>query len=132
MSMDTPPSTDQPVPASNVQPVAPPIPYIPPAPAPAAAYGQAVYSWRLPKSKTTAVLLAVFLGFQTWMYTYERDAWKFWTCFAISGANVLLSLVTLGAWLFVAVPVGLGIWIWAIVDAGARSQQFYDLYPSAY
>src|SRR5262245_4069238 len=130
MSTDMPPSTDQPLPAGNVEPVAPPIPYIPPAPPPPPGYGQVAYAWHVPKSKNTAVLLAIFLGFQTWMYTYERDAWKFWTCFAFTGANILLSLITVGAWLFVAVPAGLGIWLWAIVDAGARPRQFYDLYPS--
>ena len=30
-----------------------------------------------PKSKTTAVLLAVFLSFWTWLYTYNRNSWKF-------------------------------------------------------
>jgi hypothetical protein len=28
------------------------------------------------KSKTVAILLAVFLGPWTWLYTYRRDAWK--------------------------------------------------------
>ncbi|MGH9069869.1 MAG: hypothetical protein ACRDX8_01555, partial [Acidimicrobiales bacterium] len=31
------------------------------------------------KNKTAAVLLAVFLGPWTWLYTYRRNAWKFWT-----------------------------------------------------
>lgn len=152
MSMDYPPPPEPsapptyPLPTSNLEPVAPPIPYQPPPPAyqPAsvpvpAAYGQQattygqqpVYAYRLPKNKTTAVLLAIFLGFITWMYTYEKDAWKFWTAFAITVADILLTTITLGIWGFVAVPVGIGLWVWGIIDAAARSQQFYDLYPAA-
>jgi hypothetical protein len=128
-----PPPPGYPYPMSNVEPVAPPT-YQPPmhqAP-PVAPYGQpSPYAYRLPKNKTTAVLLAIFLGFITWMYTYEKDAWKFWTAFAITVGDGLLSLVTFGLWLFVAIPVGLGIWIWGIIDAAARSQQYYDAYPAA-
>lgn len=154
MSMDPfdktePPAT--PMPGSNVQPsayppppnayqapVAPPAPYQyqaapPPMPAPAynAQASAQAYGWRLPKSKSTAVLLAIFAGFVVWAYTYERDAWKFWTAFGISIADAILSGITLGIWLFVAIPVGIGIYIWGIVDAVARSQQFYDVYPAA-
>jgi len=147
MGMDYPPPPEpapppHPYPTSNVEPVAPPHPYQPPpppglsyqpAPPPIPApYGQpAPYTYRLPKDRTTAVLLAIFLGFITWMYTYEKDAWKFWTALAITVGDGLLTAVTLGLWLFVAIPLGLGIWIWAIVDAAARSQQFYDVYPAA-
>jgi hypothetical protein len=138
---DPPAPPTYPLPTSNVQPVAPPIPYQPqppppptyqPAPPPAY-YGQPTpyAAWRLPKNKSTAVLLAIFLGYVTWMYTYEKDAWKFWTAFAITLANIILSLITFGVWLFVAIPAGIGIWIWGIVDVAAKPQQFYDLYPAA-
>lgn len=63
------------------------------------------------KDKTAAVLLAVFLGFWTWCYTYKKDAWKFWL-------NLGLSLVSIGYWLPVA-------WIWAIIDASRRPAEFY-------
>jgi hypothetical protein len=146
MSMDHPPPPEPqppiyPSPTSNVEPVAPPTPYQPapspgltyqPSPPPVLPpYGQpATYAYRLPKSRTTAVLLAIFLGFITWMYTYEKDAWKFWTAFAITVGDGVLSVITLGFWLFVAVPVGLGLWVWGIIDTAARSQQFYDQYPA--
>lgn len=140
----TPPA--YPLPTSNVQPVAPPIPYQPPPPPgyqptsppvyapapPQALYGQpSPYAHRLPKDRTTAVLLAIFLGFITWMYTYERDAWKFWTALAITVADGFLSAITLGLWLFVAIPVGIGIWIWGIIDVAVKSPRFYDLFPGA-
>jgi len=64
-----------------------------------------------PKDKTVAVLLAVFLGFWTWCYTYKKDAWKFWL-------NLALFAVSIGFWGPVA-------WIWAVVDAARRPKEFY-------
>ena len=69
-----------------------------------------------PKDKSIAVLLAVFLGFWTWLYTFEKDAWKFWT-------NLGLTVVTFGLWWFVA-------WIWAIIDVSVKPQQYYVQFPS--
>lgn len=70
-----------------------------------------------PKDKTVAVLLAVFLGFWTWVYTYKRDAWKFWL-------NLGLGVVTFGLWtLFVSYP-------WAIIDAAVRPASYYQNYPN--
>jgi hypothetical protein len=76
------------------------------------------------KSKTTAVVLAVFLSFWTWLYTYKTDAWKFW--------------VGLAVWLLIALPltfaygVGflftLGINIWAIIDASVKPREYYTGY----
>lgn len=33
------------------------------------------------KERVASILLAVFLSFWTWLYTYKKDAWKFWTAF---------------------------------------------------
>ncbi len=70
-----------------------------------------------PKSKTTAVLLAVFLAFWTWCYTYKRDAWKFWL-------NLVLSVVTVGIW---AITVG---WVWAVIDAAVKPTEYYQQFPN--
>lgn len=113
-------------------PPAPPPPYPVPAPTVApAAWQQPVPApgWR-PKSKTTSVLLAVFLSYFTWVYTSERDAWKFWMNLGISALSGVLSVLTLGFWLFLAVPYWIGVWIWAIVDTARRPQEFYERYPS--
>lgn len=69
-----------------------------------------------PRSKTTAVLLAVFLGLFTWCYTYKRDAWKFWV-------NLGLSLATLGIFIIVS-------WIWAVIDVAVKPDSFYSNYPN--
>ena len=66
------------------------------------------------KSKTTAVLLAVFLSYWTWLYTYKKSTWKFWL-------NLGLSIVTLGVWWIVA-------WIWAIIDTVRRPSKWYESY----
>jgi len=78
--------------------------------------GQSLDKKAVPKDKTIAVLLAIFLGFWTWIYTYETDSWKFWL-------NLALTVVTMGTWSFVA-------WIWSIVDVAAKPDSFYVNYPN--
>lgn len=125
----TPRPANEPLPPPP-QPLPVPAPVTTPA-VPQAAWPQPVpaLGWR-PKSKTTAVLLAVFLSYFAWVYTSERDAWKFWMNLGISALSGLLSALTLGFWLFLAVPYWIGVWIWAIVDTARRPQEFYDRYPS--
>ncbi len=81
-----------------------------------------------PKSKTTSVLLAIFFGVLTWLYTYREDATKFWITVGISVVNLVLSIFTLGLWLIVAFPAGIGFWIWAIVDTATKSDEWYANY----
>jgi hypothetical protein len=64
------------------------------------------------KEKSTAVILAVILGFWTWLYTYRRDKFKFWV-------SCILTLVTFGFFWFIA-------WIWAIVETVNRPKEFYE------
>ena len=40
--------------------------------------GASVHEPARRKNKKTAVLLAVSLSWWTWLYTYKKDAWKFW------------------------------------------------------
>jgi ribosomal protein S27AE len=77
-----------------------------------------------PHSKGAALLLAIFLSFWTWLYTYKRDGWKFWTgmLFAIAGA--ILSVVLIG------VPVIAAVWLWAIIDRAVKPESFYQNYPN--
>ena len=62
------------------------------------------------KSKTTAILLAVFFSFFTWLYTYREDGAKFWGGLAIS---------------IVFFPA---TWIWAIVDTVSKNDEWYADY----
>jgi len=43
------------------------------------------------KSKNTAVMLAVSLSWLTWLYTYKKDAWKFW--FGLGLGTVSIGLI---------------------------------------
>lgn len=66
------------------------------------------------KDKTTAILLAVFLSFWTFLYTYKEDKVLFW---------VYLVVVFLFWWiLFIPCLVA---WIHAIILATSRDEQWY-------
>jgi hypothetical protein len=77
-----------------------------------------------PHSKGAAVLLAVFLTFWTWIYTYKTDAWKFWVGLVLS----FLGLIT--AFIFVGFLILFGVWLWAVIDTGTKSEQWYQQYPN--
>ena len=74
------------------------------------------------KDKTVALILAVFTGHFTWLYTYERDQQKFWIGLGVwlMGFVLLFFLVGIFAWL--------GVWIWSIVDVAQRSEEWYATY----
>lgn len=69
-----------------------------------------------PKTKSTSVVLAVFFGLFAWLYTYQKDSWKFWL-------NLALAVLTLGIW-------GIGAWIWAIIDTAVRPSNWYEAFPN--
>ena len=73
------------------------------------------------KSRSTAVVMAVFLSFWSFLYTYSISAWKFWLGFGLSfvalGFVITNDAMSNGnnPGLFF-VLIGLGVWIWSIVD----------------
>lgn len=80
---------------------------------------------RPPKSKTTAVVLAVFLSYWTWLYTYQKDTWKFWTGL---GLGILGSILTFTTGFGVFIHLGIGVW--AIIDAAVKPRSYYENYPN--
>jgi RNA polymerase subunit RPABC4/transcription elongation factor Spt4 len=80
------------------------------------------------KSKVVSVLLAVFLTYWSWLYTYKKDAWKFWTGLALSIANVILIFASLGFWVFFAWIISGGLWLWAVIDTAIKSDEWYKTY----
>lgn len=82
---------------------------------------------RPPKSRTTAIVLAVFFSGWTWLYTYRADKNKFWLSLGIS---IFLSFMNL------ALPgislLGIGFWIWALVDTTQKDEGWYQSYWSKY
>ncbi len=57
------------------------------------------------KNRVISVLLAIYTGIFTWLYSYKDDNTKFWGC--------LVAIILL----FWTIIVPLGIYIWALVDA---------------
>lgn len=70
------------------------------------------------KNKTTAVLLAVFLAPFNWLYTYKKDAVKFWV-------GILFDILLLLFFLPIFILISIGIWIWAIIDASTKDTNWY-------
>jgi len=93
------------------------------------------------KSKTTSVLLAVFLAHWTWLNTYKRDAWKFWIGTGLLVVNIVLSLVSYrlrldgnfstatacSGW---EVIIAVGLWVWAVVDVSVKNANWYRNFPN--
>ena len=72
-----------------------------------------------PKTKSTAVLLAVFLSFWTWIYTYKATTWKFWVGLGVSVVGLRLYFIP-----------SLAIWVWAIVDVSLKPESYFAEYAS--
>jgi Double zinc ribbon len=104
-----------------------------------------------PKAKTVAVLLAVFLGYWTWVYTYRKNTWKFWAglvvglpAFIIFNIGVIPhnsveydangNYLGLGGLHFAnnilipALLIILIVRIWAIIDVCLKKQEWYLTY----
>jgi hypothetical protein len=104
------------------------------------------------KNKTTAVLLAVFLSFWTWLYTFKTDKKKFIVCLALAILMPLLwGFFTIAAYeqgvaqgcfqgrnlMATAMPFAIltildhfVFWLWAVIASSARSKNWYDSYPN--
>jgi uncharacterized membrane protein YvbJ len=80
------------------------------------------------KSKTASILLAVFLGFWTWLYTYKKDAWKFWVGLGLAILIIISAIVTFGFSALFTWLISLGIWIWSIVDVCVKDNNWYSSY----
>ena len=92
------------------------------------------------KNKTISILLAVFLTYWTWLYTYKRDAWKFWLGLILSSLPIVVATffmefyVSNVSWLpdqllidlSYALPVT--VWALAVIDTLRRNRQWYDYY----
>ena len=90
------------------------------------------YVFETGKRKKTSILLAVFLSFWTWLYTYKKDIWKFWIGLGISVLCLfIMVVVAIGnaistptfLWFFILV-----VWIWAIIDSVVKNTEWYKSY----
>jgi uncharacterized membrane protein YvbJ len=102
------------------------------------------------KSKTTAVVLAVFLGPWSWLYTYKLNAYKFWLTMSF---QTLTFIYLISAFISMQIKVSAGtavyddatavaasslffsllssaFWLWALLENAIKSQDFYANYDS--
>ena len=71
---------------------------------------------KVKRERMISLLLAIFLSFWTWLYTYKYDKKKFWWALVL---NVLL---------FWTVVVPLGFYVWAIIDVVTKDEKIYKRY----
>lgn len=92
------------------------------------------------KSKTAAVLLAVFLGTWSWLYTYKENAQKFWVTTCVLSAIPFLvfflgiagrgGLIVVQGWMIALSGIIwylslFAFWIWSIIDNASKSDAWY-------
>ncbi len=103
------------------------------------------------RSKLPAVLLAVFLSFWAWLYTYRRNARKFWiglTAHVVWIGLIVWSVARVVVWtgppnhselpseviVFLIATygggavVGFGVWLWALLDNVLKPDEWYRSY----
>ena len=97
------------------------------------------------KSKTVSILLAVFLGYWTWLYTYKKDHWKFWLSLGLSSLSAIVVVVAIiwgvadgfssnSVWIVLIIVnvlisiVSCGLWVWSIIDAAIKKDEWYSGY----
>lgn len=122
---------------------------------PSCGSAQAGFSTTSNKSKTVAVLLAVFLTGWSWLYTYQRNSKKFFIFLGCFVLEIILYAVAFssvahltytcnanntncsfhntggaGGAAIVAWLIAFGMWVWAIVDNSTKSQQWYANFPN--
>lgn len=85
-------------------------------------YNSSVYRAR---KKSAAVLLAVFLGPWTWLYTYSKDRWRFWAGAVLAYAGISWAAATGEELTAYGIAVVLIIWAGSIAGAALRSGEWY-------
>jgi hypothetical protein len=105
------------------------------------------FTWK--KSKTIAILLAVFIGPFSWLYTWRKNKSKFVAGVGVVLGSMLLILSTIvlftifngfsvpngeDAWgllfalfyvLLFVIPLNIAVWIWAIIDQIIKKASWY-------
>ena len=81
------------------------------------------------REKMPALILAIFMGPWTWLYTYQVDHWKFWFSIVIViGAFITEGLISNPISYAIAVLSGISVWVASIVIAVKRSDEWYKTY----
>lgn len=104
------------------------------------------------KSKAVAVILAVFFGYWSWLYTYGKNKLKFWI---ILGVFAIIFIINFSySWSLIMASINnrpyledyfgssfmvfiilvniiyFGVWVWSVVDNATKPESFYRDYPN--
>jgi hypothetical protein len=79
------------------------------------------------KNKTSAIILAIFVGFFAWLYTYKKSAWKFWLAL---GITIVFTIIYYTIFPIPLIIVGIGIFLWVIIDTAIKPNSFFTNYPN--
>ena len=81
------------------------------------------------RSKKTAIILAIFLSYWAWLYSYKYDAWKFWLGLVFSifiMPWIMFFSIPGGFWAIILAPAC--VWIFALVDICNKDKRVYTEY----
>jgi len=89
------------------------------------------------KSKSVAVVLAVFFSFWSWLYTYGKNSVKFWVFGIFSVIALFYSPYAVSQYPDKAILFSIGLpifyvgtWIYSIVDNAIKPYSFFIDYPN--
>jgi hypothetical protein len=82
------------------------------------------------KHKEVSLVLAVFLSLWTWLYTAEKDWWKFVVGLVVGIGSFFLvfPLAEEATFVFIVTALNCAVWIWAIVDVVIKKDEWYRSY----
>jgi ribosomal protein L37E len=79
------------------------------------------------KHKEVSIVLAVFLTFWTWLYTAEKDWWKFVVGLVVGIATAVLNVYLNMPFIWL-LALNYAVLIWAIVDVAIKKDEWYRSY----
>jgi len=82
------------------------------------------------RNQAVAVLIAIFTGPWTWLYTYEKDGWKLWTGLFLTYVIPLILIIMFIEPLTYIYPllVVFTLWIISTLTAVLRNRDWYNSY----
>jgi len=85
------------------------------------------------KSKIVAIILSVFFGFWSWLYTYKKSAIKFWITLGVLISFGILYFTPVPGWFYISLLGYLlcfGSWLWALIDTVIKPESFFRNYSN--
>lgn len=80
------------------------------------------------KNRTTSVLLAVFFYGFTWLYTFKKDAWKFWISLILTLTVIVMQVFPNEVNNILFWIISSGLWLWALLDTIMKKNSWYENY----